>query len=108
MLLQKGGVDYAPFYLAQLIAVALQESARFIVLAHNHPGGTKKPSKEDLKCTLKAISAFAPLRVPLLDHVIIAGDEVVSIRQAGLLPAMLWTAASPGSRIVDQWLDDKT
>ena len=106
-LLQKGGVDNTPFYLGQLLAIALQENARYIVLVHNHPGGTKRPSKEDLLCTLRALNAFAPLKLPLLDHLIVAGDEVVSIREAGLIPAMLWTAASPGSRIACEWLNEK-
>lgn len=106
VLLQRGGVDNAPFYLRQLLEAALQEQARFLVLAHNHPGGTRRPSNEDLRCTLQALEAFAPLRIPLLDHIIVAGDAVVSIRAAGLLPDMLWTAARPGSRIVNGWLDD--
>lgn len=106
VLLQRGGVGDAPFYLRQLLTVALGEGARFIVLAHNHPGGTKRPSNEDIGCTLHTLEAFAPLRIPLLDHIIIAGDAVVSIRQTGMLPGMLWTAAQPGSRIVNGWLDD--
>lgn len=106
VLLQRGGVDNAPFYLRQLLAAALQGQARFIVLAHNHPGGTKRPSNDDLRCTLQALEAFAPLSIPLLDHVIVAGDAVVSIRGAGLLPKMLWTIVQPGSKIVNGWLDD--
>ena len=106
VLLQRGGVDNAPFYLRQLLSVALEEQARFIVLAHNHPGGTKRPSNEDIRCTLQALEAFAPLRIPLLDHIIIAGEAVVSIRQTGLLPNMLWTAAQPGSKIVNGWLNE--
>lgn len=106
VLLQRGGVDNAPFYLRQLLTAALQEQTRFIVLAHNHPCGTRKPSSEDLRCTLQALEAFAPLRIPLLDHIIVAGDAVVSIRGTGLLPNILWTAVQPGSKIVNGWLDD--
>ena len=106
VLLQRGGVDNAPFYLRQLLAAALQDEARFIVLAHNHPGGTRSPSNDDLRCTLQALEAFTPLCIPLLDHVIVAGDAVVSIRRAGLLPDMLWTMTQPGDRIVNDWFDD--
>lgn len=107
VLLQKGGVDSAPFYLGQLLTVALQEQARFLVLVHNHPSGTRRPSREDLQCTLRTINAFMPLQIPLLDHVILAGDALVSIRQAGWIPEMLWMAASPGSRIPGQWLREE-
>ena len=65
-----------------------------------------RSSNNDLRCTLQALEAVAPLRIPLLDHIIVAGDTVVSIRKAGLLPAMLWTVTQPGSRIVGNWLDD--
>ena len=106
VLLQRGGVNNAPFYLRQLLATALQEQARFVVLAHNHPGGTRQPSKEDLRCTLEALEAFVPLRIPLLDHIIVAGDAVVSIRDVGMLPGMLWIVAQPGSKIVNGWLDN--
>lgn len=104
-LLQRGGVDNAPFYLGQLLEVTLNEEARYIVLAHNHPRGTPSPSKEDLNCTLKALSAFAPLGIPLLDHLIVAGNKVVSIRGTGLLSPVLWTVAATGSRLVKNWLD---
>lgn len=104
-LLQRGGVDNAPFYLGQLLTVALGEDARYILLAHNHPRGTPKPSREDVYCTLKALNAFAPLGIPLLDHMIVAGSKVISMRRLGLVPDMLWTAVSPGSKVVKGWLD---
>ena len=106
-LLQRGGVDNAPFYLGQLLDAALSEEARYIVLAHNHPRGTPHPSREDVHCTLKALNAFAPLKIPLLDHMIVAGNRVVSLRSLGIIPDMLWTAMSPGSRVVKDWLEHR-
>lgn len=104
VLLQKGGVDNAPFYLGQLLSVALEEGVRFVVLAHNHPGGTPKPSREDVLCTLRALNAFAPLKIPMLDHVIVAREKVLSIRSSGVTRDVLWTGIQPGSRIVRNWL----
>ncbi len=105
-LLQKGATDSAPFYLGQLLSTALTEGAKYIVLAHNHPRGTRKPSKEDLYCTLRTLNAVAPLKMPLLDHVIVVRDGAVSIRDSGMIPDILWTAPGQGSRIVQGWLDD--
>ena len=105
VMLQRGGVDNAPFYLGQVLSASLQENARFIVLAHNHPGGTRRPSQEDVKCTLRALNAFAPLRIPLLDHLIVAGDAVLSIRASASVPDVLWTGLQPNSRIVKGWLE---
>lgn len=105
VMLHRGAVDSAPFYLSQVLSAALKEDARYIVLAHNHPGGTRRPSTEDLRCTLRALEAVAPLRIPLLDHIIVVPDGAVSIREAGLIPELAWTAAAPGSRLVREWLD---
>ncbi len=106
VLLQRGEVDRASFYMSQLLSVTLMEGAKYILLAHNHPGGTKRPSREDLNCTLQALNAFVPLNIPMLDHMIVARDTVVSIRQTGLLPDMLWIAAAPRNGLVRNWLNE--
>lgn len=105
VLLQKGTTDSAPFYLRPLLSVTIQENARHIVLAHNHPRGTLRPSREDLHCTLRVLNAMMPLRVPLLDHIIIARNRAVSMRETGMIPDLLWTAVAPKSRMVREWLD---
>ena len=104
VLLQRGELDNTPFYLGQVLTCALQEDARYLALAHNHPRGTLRPSREDLGCTLRALNALASLGIPLLDHLIVAGEEVTSIRRSGLLPDILWTAANPDSAIIRDWL----
>ena len=107
-MLQKGAVDSAPFYLSQMLTTTLTERAKYIVLAHNHPRGTRRPSKEDLMCTLRALNAVAPLKIPLLDHIIVVRDGAVSIRESGMIPDILWTAAAGNNRIVRDWLDTET
>ena len=105
VLLQKGGIDSAPFYLRPLLFTAIRDGAKYIVLAHNHPRGTKRPSNEDLMCTLRTLKAMVPVQVPMLDHIIIARQQAVSVRETGLIPEVIWTAAAPRSRIMRQWLD---
>ena len=104
-MLQKGSVDSAPFYLSNLLSTALNEGAKYIVLTHNHPRGTRKPSKEDALCTLRTLNAVAPLNVPLLDHVIVVRDGAVSLRESGIIPEILWTACAPNNHVVRNWLD---
>ena len=106
-LLQRGAVDSAPFYLAQVLSIALQEKAGFLILAHNHPRGTRQASREDLLCTLRALNALTPLRISLLDHLILAGEQVGSICRSGEIPEMLWTAAGGGSAVAENWLKEK-
>ena len=107
-MLQKGEADSAPFYLNQLLATALTEGAKYIVLSHNHPRGTRRPSREDLACTLRALNAVAPLGIPLLDHIIVVRDGAVSIRESGLIPEILWRPPMVNSAMVRNWLDAET
>lgn len=104
-LLQKGNEDSAPFYLRPVLYTALQDAAKYIVLAHNHPRGTLRPSREDLLCTLRALNAVAAAQIPMLDHIIIARHRAVSIRDTGLIPEMLWTVTAPRSKLMREWLD---
>ena len=102
---QQGTVDSTPFYLRETMAIAVNREAKAVVLCHNHPAGTLRPSREDLICTLNVLNCVSPLGIPLLDHVIIARDRAVSIRDSGLLPAELWTMQAPGNRLVKNWVD---
>lgn len=108
VLLQKGEFDNTPFYLNQLLGTALMEEAKYMVLSHNHPRGTRKPSREDLACTLRALNAVAPLGVPMLDHIIVVRDGAVSIRESGMIPAILWTPPDQNTPIMRNWLDAET
>ena len=103
VLLQRGGVDNAPFYLGDVLSTALQDGVRYTVLSHNHPGGTRRASKEDVACTLRTLNAFMPLHIPLLDHIIVAGDQVVSIRLESMIPEVLWRGMIGNDRVVRSW-----
>ena len=105
VLLQRGGDDSAPFYLGQMLSVAVRKGASAIVLCHNHPRGTLRPSDADLSCTLEAMNALASTGIILLDHIIIAGKQPVSIRESGLVLSHLWTAQDTTGSLNRNWLD---
>jgi hypothetical protein len=48
------------------------------VLVHNHPSGDPRPSESDIKVTRNLSWVAADLNMPLLDHLIIAGDQMMS------------------------------
>ncbi len=104
-LLQHGSEDSAPFYLRPVLNTAVFEKAKYVVLAHNHPGGTLRPSLEDLQCTLETLRAISALQVPVLDHIIIVRYRTVSIRESGLIPELLWNSARKPTKIMREWLD---
>ena len=54
-------------------------------LAHNHPSGVALPSHEDEIATIQIRDALAAVDVHLVDHIIVADDDYVSLRHEGLL-----------------------
>ncbi len=56
-----------------------------IIFAHNHPSGSPTPSADDHAITKKLKEATAAIDVSVHDHIIIAGNEVYSLADHGLL-----------------------
>jgi DNA repair protein RadC len=64
----------------------LREAASGFVLVHNHPSGDPSPSEEDLAFTRAVVEGAATIGTPLLDHVIVARRQSMSMLEAGVLP----------------------
>lgn len=60
---------------------AVRLSASAILVAHNHPSGDPEPSAEDLALTRRLDKAANLLGIRMLDHLIIAGTDWISLRQ---------------------------
>lgn len=103
-LMQKGTLDETPFYLGHLLQSVVTANASAVVLSHNHPGGTLRPSQADIGCTLDALAALYPLRVSLLDHIIIVDNDAVSIRDNGFISSDLWLRQNPQNKVLRNWL----
>jgi DNA repair protein RadC len=71
--------------LRAIIAEALRLDAAALVLAHNHPRGSTMPSAADMAYTRALARVAEALGLVLADHLIIAGTEVTSLREAGLM-----------------------
>ncbi len=56
-----------------------------IVIAHNHPDGNAKPSKEDDKFTKALVTTLSINGCHLIDHMIISGNKFYSYRESGLI-----------------------
>ena len=105
VLISKGTSNAALFDLKVTLSAVVRKRARAVVLSHNHPRGTLRPSEEDVRCTLRALKALMALGVPMLDHVIVAYDRAVSMRDCGVIPASLWTGQAPRNRTLRDWID---
>jgi DNA repair protein RadC len=64
---------------------AIGAAAAAVVLAHNHPSGDPEPSRDDIEITRRLVRAGHLLGIPVLDHVIVAGDRYRSLRREGLV-----------------------
>ncbi len=65
--------------------LALSAKASAVILAHNHPSGSLKPSQEDLNLTKKIVSAGELLDIQILDHLILADNAYFSFADEGLM-----------------------
>ncbi|MEG3164646.1 JAB domain-containing protein [Sphingomonas sp. PB2P19] len=63
-----------------VVADTLMLGAVGVVMAHNHPSGDVRPSERDLAFTRALARGLAAVDVELLDHLVLAGDAVTSIR----------------------------
>ena len=82
----EGSVDTVSLNLRRIVELAFRCNASAVILAHNHPSGVALPSPDDNQTTLLAWDALHKVGVELLDHIIVADEDFVSLRDSGLLP----------------------
>ena len=68
-----------------ILRKALEQDAVNIILCHNHPSGSLKPSKADEQLTAKIKEAARFLDIAVLDHIIVSEDGYYSFADEGLL-----------------------
>ncbi len=81
----RGTLSQTSVYPREVVIRALHHQAAAVVLAHNHPSGSVQPSRADeaLTQTLKAALALVDVRV--LDHIIVAPGQALSMAERGLV-----------------------
>ena len=69
----------------ELLKASLLSNAANVIMIHNHPSGNLTPSKQDISLTNRMIEVFSLMGMPLLDHVIVGGDNksFYSMKQKG-------------------------
>lgn len=84
-LLHEGTINEAPVYPRLIVETALRHQAASIILAHNHPGGSQRPSQADLDVTRRIRQATEAIAIPVVDHIIVAGDGYYSFAENRVL-----------------------
>lgn len=77
-LVSKGTLDEAALYPREVFNAALKNHAGAVILTHNHPGGSLRPSRSDLEATRRIVEAAGLIGVDIIDHIIVAGDAFYS------------------------------
>lgn len=83
--LSKGGITGTMVDVRLVFRQAIRISAVAIILAHNHPSGTLKPSQSDIRLTEKLVAAGKHLDIQVLDHLIITEKAYFSFADEQLL-----------------------
>lgn len=78
VLISKGTINEVATYPRKIADEISRSRASRIILTHNHPGGTIKPSPGDNEATRKISNGLTFLDVDLIDHIIVTGDKYYS------------------------------
>ncbi|GGF24457.1 JAB domain-containing protein [Echinicola rosea] len=78
-----GGTCGTVVDLKVIFAAAMKASASGIILAHNHPSGTFRPSDQDNRLTEKMVKAGKLLDLPVMDHIILTAEGYYSFADMG-------------------------
>lgn len=81
----RGTLTQTAVYPREVARRALELNCAGIILAHNHPSGIAEPSAADRMLTDALRAALRPLDIPVLDHLIVAGNRCYSFAECGLL-----------------------
>jgi DNA repair protein RadC len=73
-----GTLDNCAVYPREIVKEGLKHNARSVILFHNHPGGDTTPSAADIECTQSLYDALKLVDICILDHLIVAGDKMIS------------------------------
>ena len=76
-----GTLDASLVHPREVFRPAIRDAASAVILVHNHPSGDPTPSREDRQVTEQLTEAGRMLGITVLDHIIVARDATVSIRE---------------------------
>ena len=80
-----GTLTQTSVYPRELVRRALAVDAAAVILTHNHPSGTTEPSRADIHLTQHLKNALAMVDVQVIDHIVTAGGDALSMAERGLI-----------------------
>ena len=83
--ISQGGITGTVVDMRIILKYAIDNLATSIIISHNHPSGTLRPSEADKTTTAKIKNALKFMDITLLDHLIITEDAYYSFADEGIL-----------------------
>lgn len=83
-LICRGDVVSVNFTPRRVVEAAIKLGATSVILAHNHPRGLALPSNDDINTTNQLYDTLRRVNIRLIDHIIVAGEDSVSLADSGL------------------------
>ena len=81
----RGTIDRASVHVREVVKAVIEAQAAAVVLVHNHPSQVSDISAADELITGRVKDALALIEVRVIDHLLVAGSDVVSFVERGLL-----------------------
>lgn len=78
-----GTLGQCSVYPREIVRGALRHGAAAVILSHNHPSGSPEPSRADVALTKAVRDALQLIDVSVLDHIVTAGAQSVSMAERG-------------------------
>lgn len=85
-LISEGTVKDALVHPRKVAEAAVRHRAASVILAHNHPAGSARPSVHDHKLTRNLVQTLGGINIQVVDHIIVAGEQIYSFQREGTLP----------------------
>lgn len=79
----RGSINSVEFNIRRVVEIAMKSKASNVILAHNHPEGSPRMSREDDLVTGRIYKALDLMNIRLFDHIIVAGEQYASINDVG-------------------------
>lgn len=84
-LISEGGITETSVDVRVILQAALLTNSVALVLAHNHPSGSIKPSRQDMEITKQIKDAARLMRITVIDHLILTDTGYYSFADEGEL-----------------------
>lgn len=81
----RGTLTQTSVYPREVVKAALRLNAAAVIFAHNHPSGIADPSQSDKLLTDALKQALSLIEVRVLDHMIVAGANTLSMAERGMV-----------------------